>query len=240
MSTNKLPTSCTLFTLPYELRLHIWQALLSTPRTVTMQIKTWHEMSDGNGTFEGCKSPEAVPEALQICQESREQALKHYKRCFAPGPNQRCIYFNFSTDTISIRDEDNDPYQNLSRLYAFLQVEYHDHTDIENIRCMIINLNYGRPQFYKGIRAANWMSRDLEPLISLNELKIVLWDEECSPDSCSVHRLYRRAVKNTLLDNYDRTPPWNPPNISVMCGRTGTVWRLEASEVRALERLDRP
>jgi hypothetical protein len=75
--------------LPTEIRLKIWESCLPDPRALEVDYGDRSE-------FLRCKYP--PPIALQICRESRAEALKHYELVFDSRPNARRIYFDFSRD----------------------------------------------------------------------------------------------------------------------------------------------
>jgi len=80
--------------LPTEIRLKIWKYCLPAPRALEVD---YGECSD----FLHCKYP--PPIALQICRESRAEALKHYELAFDNRPNASRIYFDFSRDGLHFK-----------------------------------------------------------------------------------------------------------------------------------------
>ncbi|KAK4192402.1 hypothetical protein QBC35DRAFT_222007 [Podospora australis] len=89
------PTAFSLFPyLPTELRLHIWRLSLS-PRVVTLTYRP--------APLEQCFSPTPPPAILSACQESRDEALRFYRRTFGTKahPEGR-IYFHPALDVLYV------------------------------------------------------------------------------------------------------------------------------------------
>lgn len=63
--------------LPLEIRLQVWQAVLRTPRIITIS-KTWEVQSWGTWSRES----RAKPALLNVNFESRQESLRHYGRNF--------------------------------------------------------------------------------------------------------------------------------------------------------------
>ena len=86
--------------LPTELRLKIWEELVSEPRIVEVYISQGYFKGKNAITF---ASNTPVPVCLHINQESRHFALKQYELSFAckwdgTYGGKSTIYFNFSQD----------------------------------------------------------------------------------------------------------------------------------------------
>jgi hypothetical protein len=219
---NHQATSFTLFLqLPSELRLKIWKTMLPGPRTVNVQYRMKYEQFDGKNisAFTGWTSPDPVPVALQICQESREEALKHYQISFRSYFHPSKIYFDFSKDTLRLGDEQSG--SNITYLLdIFLGGGYHGANDVEKVQSMIVNIiddQYARRYFI-------W--NEIRYFTSLRELTIVVWEEDLSTDE--IMRVYRSTLRNVKVAH----PEWNIPRLSVVPAETGTSWgSLELDEV---------
>jgi hypothetical protein len=77
--------------LPSELRLRIWKFSLPGPRCLELW---YHER------YKQYQAPAILPQALQVCNESRQEALKHYKTTFGSLGSPGRIYFDFEVDIL--------------------------------------------------------------------------------------------------------------------------------------------
>ncbi|KAH6678626.1 hypothetical protein B0J14DRAFT_327118 [Halenospora varia] len=86
--------------LPLELRNRIWNVSAIEPRVLTIQgVPTAQHLET-----EYFISPSPPPSTLQVCRESRFEAIKFYAKALRHGYSPRCIWTNFSADTIRIDD----------------------------------------------------------------------------------------------------------------------------------------
>jgi hypothetical protein len=111
-----------LSTLPYELRIMIWEALIE-PRFVP--VRAW-----GSWVI----STRPIPIVLHVCHESRQVGLRFYKACISGEPwdaiyTDHPLYFNPSIDTLYLSSRFRMlflPDQTLSRHeLTHLNIEYH-------------------------------------------------------------------------------------------------------------------
>ncbi|KAB8295222.1 hypothetical protein EYC80_007140 [Monilinia laxa] len=93
MASTTIETSFHPFTrLPKELRLEIWRSSLPGPRLIRLFI-------DKNNNLVSNATP---PIGLQICQESRIETLRFYKRRFAVDSSNARIYINTEYDALQL------------------------------------------------------------------------------------------------------------------------------------------
>ncbi|KAI0393005.1 hypothetical protein F5Y17DRAFT_331836 [Xylariaceae sp. FL0594] len=112
MTTTPSPTSFTLFSsLPTELRLHIW-VLSCEGRVVQVSYDPEQDR---------CTSPTSVPPILQVCRESRSEALRQlYKPAFGTKSHEPSIYFSRALDTLYIPRPPFMGYDDCTRSFADL------------------------------------------------------------------------------------------------------------------------
>ncbi|KAE9367440.1 hypothetical protein N431DRAFT_561418 [Stipitochalara longipes BDJ] len=98
------PQTFTLFpSLPFELRLKIWDLALSEPRTVT--ISCHREKLDRDRRFaKAFTSLTPPPPLLHVNRESRFEALSRYLPFFKTETSEVYTYISFSQDTIKCAD----------------------------------------------------------------------------------------------------------------------------------------
>lgn len=87
--------------LPFELRLKIWKFTFPGPRNVGIQIRF---KDFGFGGWMSRKRSPAPPVALQVCHESREEALKCYILSFGTSTHPPTAYYNYKIDTLCFGD----------------------------------------------------------------------------------------------------------------------------------------
>ncbi|TLS27171.1 hypothetical protein PpBr36_04595 [Pyricularia pennisetigena] len=101
--------SFSLFTaLPTELRLEIWR-LTFQPRAVEVRYQP---------ETDECRTITHPPAVLQVCRESREEALRFYHKCFGTKTQEPLIYFNSSIDILYIPRHRPMGYDDTSRDFA--------------------------------------------------------------------------------------------------------------------------
>ncbi|EHA47353.1 hypothetical protein MCOR07_007771 [Pyricularia oryzae] len=98
-----------LFTaLPAELRLEVWR-LSFQPRAVEVRYQP---------ETDECRTITHPPAVLQVCRESREEALRFYHKCFGTKSQEPLIYFNSSIDILYIPRHRPMGYDDTSRDFA--------------------------------------------------------------------------------------------------------------------------
>jgi hypothetical protein len=162
--TNSLLSSFNLFSnLAPELRLKIW-SYACTPRTVTIRYDL---------EADKCLSSSRPPAVLAVCRESRYQALKTYKLCFATLSEPARVYFNPYQDTLYLPRHREMGYDDTLRDFRRLVVD--EAAILDEVRIVAIehvDLNIKRP----------WESYNKASLIrsfqKLEEVVLVLIDNE--------------------------------------------------------------
>jgi 2EXR family len=118
-------TTFTLFpSLPFELRLKIWDHALAEPRSVT--IVCHREMLDRERRFAKAftSSTPLIP-LLHINRESRYEALSRCTRSFTTDTSPIYTYICFPLDTIKCADS---------------VLEYMPHTEVQQIRRLVLDV----------------------------------------------------------------------------------------------------
>lgn len=228
------PATFTLFPeLPSELRLKIWRFCVPGPRTVGVQYKMKRDYFDGKRKFNflGWRSSDPIPVILQICHESRSEALKSCRPAFGSFFHQPSIYIDFEIDAVHFVNERLDPPDSWENsepsdylLDVFLGGEYHGSDDGEKIQRMILDINeslYGR-------RAFCW--DEIRLLTGLNELTIVAFDEDDMADELMRH------FRETLGAVARAHPEWLVPDIMAVSKISGREWgRVRVPHVEPAE-----
>ncbi|KAH8667650.1 hypothetical protein BGZ60DRAFT_409692 [Tricladium varicosporioides] len=86
--------------LPLELRSRIWKLSANEPRVVTVRGIP----AAGHLQMDHFVSLVPTPSVLQVCRESRFEALRFYTKAFTYGSSPCFIWTNFNVDTIKIND----------------------------------------------------------------------------------------------------------------------------------------
>jgi hypothetical protein len=164
LPTSSSPISFHLFSnFPPEIRLTIW-SYACTPRTVTIRYIL---------EADKCLSSSKPPAVLAVSRESRYQALKTYKLCFATASEPARIYFNPCQDTLYLPRHREMGYDDTLRDFRRLVVD--EEATLEEVRKVAIehvHLDIKRP----------WESYNKAALIrsfrKLEEVVLVLLDNE--------------------------------------------------------------
>ncbi|KAJ8068141.1 hypothetical protein OCU04_003712 [Sclerotinia nivalis] len=90
--------------LPYELRLKIYNTLLNEPRTVKINCEKSIIKLSRRRYLKSYTSSTPIPPLLHTSHESRAEALTHYQPLFRTEHSPSYIYINFDTDTINLAD----------------------------------------------------------------------------------------------------------------------------------------
>ncbi|ELQ41758.1 hypothetical protein OOU_Y34scaffold00255g56 [Pyricularia oryzae Y34] len=96
------------YSLPAELRLEVWR-LSFQPRAVEVRYQP---------ETDECRTITHPPAVLQVCRESREEALRFYHKCFGTKSQEPLIYFNSSIDILYIPRHRPMGYDDTSRDFA--------------------------------------------------------------------------------------------------------------------------
>lgn len=235
MDDTRVPaTSFTVFPdLPFEIRLKIWSFVTPAPRDVTIKYTTAFRKIEEqiSPASTGWISSTPVPVILQICRESRAEALKSYQLSFGTVYNEPRIYFNFAIDSLSFGaipgTQWTDAHEEESYLLdVMLGGSYHGAIDAEKVRYMSFDVHedlYARISFC-------W--DEIREMSELEELTLKVDENEDAQieDLMVVYRNWLTAVSNA-------SPEWAIPRTKVLSVRTGKEWKLEkmksASELLA-------
>ena len=175
--------------LPTETRINIWGIVLSIPRNVTIEYQR------GGRSF----SPSEPPALLQVCRESRFEALRIYKSFFRTDSRLKNIYVAFSQDTIVTSETFDNMWQ----------------AELQGIQRLQIKINSANRFFPFGITALKKMQPDLE------ELELVF-------EQGVLYSRYRTAFQ-TVMDAiwFEIAQDWDAcPDIKIVNGQTMEIIEL--------------
>jgi hypothetical protein len=215
----------TLFpTLPIELRLKIWRFTLPGPRNVGIKIRF---KDNGFGGWMSRPSTPPPPTALQICHESRAEALKTYILSFGTTAYPPTIYFNYEIDTLCFGDGPHALSLGKEREEGIRASDY------------LLNLWVGKSNYpgrqSKAILAGTvrFLTLDADESIygrayfcweeirrfeGLEELLIVTWDEEEKAEHLMAY------FKQALDVVRDKNGDWVVPRTEVVNAVSGRKW----------------
>ena len=202
-----------------ELRLKIWRSTLPGPRNVGVRIKFIGVRFGGWIARENSPPP---PLALQVCHESRKEALKYYILSFGTADRQARVYFNYHTDTLCF----GDGMSSSSMVPASAPASDY-----------LLNLWHGKayiPMNPKVIhaRTVRFLSLDVDETIysrtsfcweevrlfdGLEELRIITWDPEQRADELMAY--YKTSLTTVAKAN----PKWVVPKTEVV-STSGRAW----------------
>jgi hypothetical protein len=211
--------------LPFELRLKIWRSALPGPRNVGIKIRI---KDAGFGGWIARNSAPPPPVALQICHESRKEALKYYILSFGTAVYPPTVYFNYEIDTLCFGDgidvlgqfPERTRYETGASDY--LLNLWHGKTynlyengskaiQAKNIRYITLDVDeniYSRSSFC-------W--EEIRRFEGLEELLVVTWDPEDRADELMAY--FRTAMNMVAKAN----PEWVVPKTEVVSA-SGRTW----------------
>lgn len=213
--------------LPAELRLQIWRYTFPAARNVNIKMAI---KENGFGGWVSTNASQTPPIALRICQESRQEALRHYVLSFGTADSSPTIYFNFDIDTLDFRhppssskDEDLQPgpIDYLLNLWVgkTLVADKAKATCPFAIKSMALDVGddiYGRPNFC-------W--DEVRRFEGLEKLLLVAWDTERHGDSFIPY--FRLSLRDTRAMN----PEWVMPETQIVLESGKFSCRFEAGEM---------
>jgi hypothetical protein len=142
-SRGKVPKPITKFTifseLPTELRIIIWK-LTMAPRTIAVKIREIGSLESIEWPLVDMYSPTPVPTALQVCRESRLEALYTYQLSFGTvmiSRKEKDDHFSFirSPQTYFSYEMDTAHFEYIGKtIHRQLPVAYLTDKDLANIR----------------------------------------------------------------------------------------------------------
>jgi hypothetical protein len=208
--------------LAVELRLKIWRSTLPGPRNVGIKIRI---KDAGFGGWIARKNT-PTPVSLQVCHESREEALKYYILSFGTTVYPPTVYFNYQIDTLCFGDGiDNQHRFSEGTRYGtgasdYLLNLWHGKTyntynskaiQAKNIRYITLDVDdniYSRPSFC-------W--EEIRRFEGLEKLLVVTWDSEERADELMAY--FRTAINAVAEVN----PEWLAPRTEVVSA-SGRAW----------------
>ena len=209
--------------LPVELRLKIWRSTLPMPRNVGIKLRI---KDAGFGGWITRKNTPPPPVALQVCHESREEALKYYILSFGTTVYPPTVYFNNQIDTLCFGDgfdQQNrlpDGTRDGTGASHYLLNLWHGRTHqsynstavhAENIKSITLDVDgsiYIRPSFC-------W--DEVRQFEGLEKLLIVAWDPEERADELMA---YFRTAMNVVVEAH---PEWVVPKTEFVSA-SGRAW----------------
>ncbi|KAJ4858360.1 hypothetical protein T069G_06627 [Trichoderma breve] len=206
--------------LPTELRLKIWQLSLPSPRLVSVQcgvdISAFARPPPDSPEYTGCTSPTRIPVSLQVCTESRAEALKSYQPSLGFFRGDGLVYFNYDIDILYFGPRE-----------GFMAADSQFHTcmmlcepsELARVRRLAVNEALFRLvgdtyEFMSATRFTLEMLRQVsQRMKGLEELILVPWDEEMVEESLVRERLTKQMESalqsmKTEVDPSWRAPPW--------------------------------
>jgi len=191
------PPSFELFpTLPFELRLKIWDLVLSSPRVVTLSCE--RAKLDRERRFAKAFTSKTPPPALlHVCRESRFEALSTYQPFFKTETSPIFTYVSFEQDAIHC---------------AEIVLDYMGEVEVQSIQRMTVEVNDAEyfGHFHMGVITG--MRKLKEMSLLAEEGRLLGW-----------HRngRYVEALTNGFKDARYTDPGWECPRIRIMNKHTG-------------------
>ncbi|CZT51636.1 uncharacterized protein RSE6_12807 [Rhynchosporium secalis] len=193
-------------TLPSELRLKVWALIVSEPRIVDLSCRKGVVKSNKQSTrfVEAFLSSTPVPPVLQVCRESRYEALATYKPHFTSYKSStppytkrllpRYIYLALGQDTIKCSDN----------LLAYLDTD-----DTANFRRLILDV----------ADAAYFGHFNMEVVLQMGQLKeLELYTTEgLSNLRCNSAEIISRDFEMAKRND----PGWECPRVRIISSETG-------------------
>ncbi|KAL7962728.1 hypothetical protein V8C34DRAFT_161222 [Trichoderma compactum] len=205
--------------LPTELRLKIWKLSLPSPRLVSVQcgadITAFSKYNPDSAEYAGCTSPTRIPVNLQVCTESRTEALKSYQPSLGFFRGDGLVYFNYDIDILYFGPRE-----------GFMAADSQFHTcmmlcepsELSRVRRLAVNealfrLAGDKYEFPSATRFTLEMLRQVsQRMKGLEELILVPWQEKMVDEALSRVRLTKQmhsALQSMRQVNSSwRAPPW--------------------------------
>ena len=181
--------------LPSELRIKVWNFVVSVPRVVTVSCEK--EKIRTRRIAKSFVSQTAVPALLHTCRESRHEGLLTYTPAFKTETSPNYIYVSFEHDAIRCADS---------------MLEYVGEEEVKRVQRLILAVQDAAyfAHFYMDVLMRMGKLRDLDLLV-LQE-PITPWNTE------------RRHVDGITVDfelARERVPDWECPRVRFVERNTG-------------------
>ncbi|KAL6694622.1 hypothetical protein J3F84DRAFT_49027 [Trichoderma pleuroticola] len=205
--------------LPTELRLKIWKMSLPSPRLVSVQcgisMSTLARPPPDSAEYTGCTSTTRIPVNLQVCTESRTEALKSYQPSLGFFRGDGLVYFNYDIDILYFGPRE-----------GFMAADSQFHTcmllcepsELARVRRLAVSeamfrLSGDTYELMCATRFTLEMLRQVsERMTGLEELILVPWEEEMV-EPALVHDRLTKQMRSALTSMRQvksswRSPPW--------------------------------
>ncbi|KAL7906288.1 hypothetical protein GGI35DRAFT_104125 [Trichoderma velutinum] len=208
--------------LPTELRLKIWALSLPRPRLVSVQcgidISAISKPSTHNASYTGCTSPTRIPVNLQVCAESRAEALKSYQPSLGFSRCDGQVFFNFDVDILYFGPRE-----------GFMAADSQFHTcmllcedrELARVRRMAVNdALFWTGDTYNSLMAASFVLEMLKQVAArmtgLEELILVPLEDEAVVDQAPVRERMTRQMQTAMQTVTQLNPSWQPPSWKIV------------------------
>ena len=177
--------------LPSELRLKVWNIVLSKPRVVSINCK--RELCENDRRIAKAFPPQAAPPAiLHVCRESRFEGLSVYQQAFRMDLSPVYTYISFEQDTVSCSTD----------VFEYLRM-----TELLRIRRLVLDV---KDAGY----FAHFCMENLKKMVSLKELEL-----GTQMGKIGRFRDGEMWVEILAKDFYDATredPGWECPRVRIV------------------------
>ncbi|TGO49654.1 hypothetical protein BCON_0204g00050 [Botryotinia convoluta] len=197
MATSPLAQFQFFSSLPYELRLKIYGMILNDTRTVQINCEKATIISTRRRYLKSFKSPTPIPSLLHICQETRAEALAHYKPLFCTQYSPSYIYINFTTDIIKLADG----------IIPYLDGEERD--GIRKMELVVSDMAY----------FGHYNLEAISKMRGLQELELEALGEDLNSWQPEGH--YLSTIMKELKEMRREKPDWCCPRVRLVHGRLG-------------------
>ncbi|KAH8816064.1 hypothetical protein F5884DRAFT_774801 [Xylogone sp. PMI_703] len=201
--TELTKTSTQFNDLPYELRKEIWEYaawdMVRDDMNRAVKIHINRDIPEDPVLL----SDYSVPPLLEVCQLSRQVALKHYEVAFGTERNKNPIYYNFSTSVLFLC---NKSYEDLPWM-----VSNHFHSHFKRVKRLVLPLRDLVYQKAIGIAERCYLAiARLRRLVNITFLVARIPENACYCDDKRRLR-YEREIQENIdrlwAERYTKEPP---------------------------------
>ncbi|APA15132.1 predicted protein [Sclerotinia sclerotiorum 1980 UF-70] len=183
--------------LPYELRLKIYNILLNEPRSVKIDGKRPVMKIGRKRYLETYTTTTPIPSLLHTNHETRAEALTHYHAHFRTEHSPSYIYVNFDRDTISLADG----------VIAYLSGK--ELNGIQKLHLQIEDTAY----------FGHYNLKRLEEMRGLKEVELVGLGQDAGTWQLRGH--YFRGLVREIREMRRRAPLWDCPRVRIVHADSG-------------------